>query len=448
MLETLKARAEALESGRENAVQMVRRALDRIRDPQGEGERAFVTVHAEQALAAAAAHDGLRAAGAAPSPYAGIPISVKDLFDLKGEPTPAGSTAHADSAPAKQDAPAIARLKAAGFVVVGRTNMTEFAFSGLGLNPHYGTPSSPWDRAARRIPGGSSSGAGVSVADGMAAAGIGSDTGGSCRIPAALCGTVGYKPTAGSVSREGVVPLSMTLDSIGSMAPSVDCCRIVHEVMSGQALPAMPARDIAGLRLAVPQTVAFDDIEPYVAELFERRLKQLEAAGARITVLPLKEFAEVASINAKGGFAPPEALAWHRKLIAERGSEYDGRVLKRIMRGQEQSAADYVELIGRRADFIRRIEAVIAPFDAVVMPTVPMIAPRIADLEADEDLFTRVNMTMLRNPTLINVMDGCSISLPMHVSGEAPAGLMLSAAGGHDAALFATAEAVETALAA
>ena len=240
----------------------------------------------------------------------------------------------------------------------------------------------------------------------------------------------------------------MTLDSIGSMAPSVDCCRIVHEVMSGQALPATPARDIAGLRLAVPQTVAFDDIEPYVAELFERRLKQLEAAGARITVLPLKEFAEVASINAKGGFAPPEALAWHRKLIAERGSEYDGRVLKRIMRGQEQSAADYVELIGRRADFIRRIEAVIAPFDAVVMPTVPMIAPRIADLEADEDLFTRVNMTMLRNPTLINVMDGCSISLPMHVSGEAPAGLMLSAAGGHDAALFATAEAVETALAA
>ncbi|MCX8997105.1 amidase [Rhizobiaceae bacterium BDR2-2] len=447
MRETLTARAEALDSGRMSAVQMVQDALDRIRDPDGEGARAFVKVHAEQALAAAAAHDGLRAAGAAPSPFAGIPISVKDLFDLKGEATPAGSKALAGAAPAGRDAPAIARLKAAGFVVVGRTNMTEFAFSGLGLNPHYGTPASPWDRQTRRIPGGSSSGAGVSVADGMAAAGTGSDTGGSCRIPAALCGTVGYKPTASAVPLDGALPLSTTLDSIGSMAPSVECCRILHTILSGAPLDAAPVRPVAGLRIAVPQTVALDGLEPYVADLFERRLKQLEAAGARIVFVPLAEFAEVAAINAKGGFTAAESYAWHARLAAEKGGDYDPRVLKRILRGRDQSAADYIELLERRADFVRRVEAAIAAYDVIAMPTVPAVAPPIAALEADDDLFTRVNLAMLRNPTLINMMDGCSISLPMHEAGEAPAGLMLSARGGQDAALFAAARAVEAALA-
>ncbi len=442
--ESLRARAEALETGRTTAVRMVEVSLERIQDPEGEGGRTFTKVYAEAALAAAAAYDQLRAAGAAPSPYAGIPISVKDLFDLKGAPTPAGSKILASAAPADADAPAIARLKAAGFVVLGRTNMTEFAFSGLGLNPHYGTPSSPWDRKTGRIPGGSSSGAGVSVADGMAAAGIGSDTGGSCRIPAALCGIVGYKPTAAAVPLAGALPLSPTLDSIGSLAPTVECCRILHEVMSGASLKSFGPPAIAGMRIGVPQTVAMDGLDDYVANLFEEAVRKLSAAGAVVTPIPLSEFGEVAGINAKGGFTASEAYVWHAGLIAGGGDgSYDPRVLMRILRGKEQSASDYIELVRARNDLLRRATAAISGFDVIAMPTVPTVAPSIASLEEDDALFTKVNLAMLRNPTLINMIDGCSISLPMHEEGSAPAGLMLSAAGGQDAALLGWAQAVE-----
>lgn len=443
LLQTLSERAAALQSGQTTAVKMVEEALQRIQDPQGEGSRAFVRIHADAALAAASAYDGLRAAGAAPSPYAGIPISVKDLFDLAGEPTAAGSKALLNAAPAVADATAIANLKAAGFVVIGRTNMTEFAFSGLGLNPHFGTPSSPWDRATRRIPGGSSSGAGVSVADGMAAVGIGSDTGGSCRIPAAFCGLTGYKPTAASVSRDGAVPLSTTLDSVGSMAPSVDCCRIIHQVMSGSALAPVTARSVAGMRIGVPQTVALDGLDDHVAATFEKVLKTLEAAGATITFVEFSEFGEIAGINSKGGFTASEAYAWHAKLLAGKGAEYDPRVLVRISRGKEQTAADYIELLNARASLVRRATETLRAFDVIAMPTVPAIAPTIASLEEDDALFTKVNLAMLRNPTLINMIDGCSISIPMHEAGTAPAGLMLSAAAGQDAELFGWAGAVE-----
>jgi aspartyl-tRNA(Asn)/glutamyl-tRNA(Gln) amidotransferase subunit A len=447
MRDSLNARAKALASGTTTALEMVGDALERIRDPQGEGNLAFVKVHAEEALAAAAAHDALRAAGCAPSAFAGIPISVKDLFDLKGDVTAAGSTALAGAVPATSDAPAIARLKAAGFVVVGRTNMTEFAFSGLGLNPHFGTPASPWDRKnTRRIPGGSSSGAGVSVADGMAAAGIGSDTGGSCRIPAALCGTVGYKPTASTVPTVGAAPLSATLDSVGSMAWSVDCCRILHGIMSGTPVANAPMRSVAGLRIAVPETVALDGLEPYVAKLFDRSLKQLEKAGAHVVFIKLAEFGEISGLNAKGGFTASEAFAWHVRLIAEKADKYDPRVLKRIKRGEAQTAADYIEMLNGRADLVRRVTSIISAYDVIAMPTVPMIAPSIELLDTDEDAFTKVNLAMLRNPTLINMIDGCSISIPMHEEGEAPAGLMLSAAGGQDAALFSGAAAVEAEL--
>jgi aspartyl-tRNA(Asn)/glutamyl-tRNA(Gln) amidotransferase subunit A len=448
MRETLIKRAEALASGRSTSQQMVQEALDRIAEPGGEGSRAFVKVHAEAALTAASAFDALRRAGLAPSAFAGIPISTKDLFDLAGQPTAAGSRVLADASPATVDALAISRLKAAGFVVVGRTNMTEFAFSGLGLNPHYGTPANPYDRAHRRIPGGSSSGAAISVTDGMAAAGIGSDTGGSCRIPAALCGITGYKPTASSVPPDGVLPLSTTLDSIGSLANSVACCRILHAIMSDSPSRPLIATDISGLRIAVPQTVALDGLDDHVAEAFDRTLKRLSDAGAHVSMIAMSEFGEVAGLNAKGGFAASEAYAWHRKLVEECGDGYDPRVRMRILRGKQQDAADYIDLMKARRDLVVRMNRAARPFDVLAMPTVPLIAPAIAPLEADDDLFTRVNLAMLRNPTLINVMDGCSISIPMQRKGEAPAGLMLSAAGGLDETLFAHATAIERLLAA
>lgn len=446
MMPTLASLADDLASGRTRSLTLVSEALDRIEAPDGEGRLAFIKVHREAARAAAEAMDKLRAAGLSPSPFAGIPISVKDLFDLAGEPTPAGSVVLADTAPAERDAPAIARLRRAGLIVVGRTNMSEFAFSGLGLNPHHGTPASPYDRASRRIPGGSSSGAAVSVADGMAAAGIGSDTGGSCRIPAALCGITGYKPTAASVPLDGAFPLSQSLDSIGPLARSVACCRALHEIMSGTELPRH-AIGLAGLRIAVPQTVALDGLDATVAADFARALTTLSKAGAQIVEQPFARFAEVARINAKGGFAAAESYAHHRALIAAKGEGYDPRVRLRILRGANQDCAGYIELLRARAAFVAALREETGAFDVLALPTVPTMAPTIAECDADDEAFTRLNLSMLRNPTLINMMDGCAISLPMHRAGEAPTGLMLARAGGEDSALFGIAAAAEAALA-
>lgn len=446
MRATLNELAADLATGKVTSSQLVEVSLARIADQSGEGARAFVKVHAQRARTAAKAADDLRKAGLAPSRLAGIPIAVKDLFDLAGEPTPAGSKVLANATPAKADAPAIARLKAAGFIVVGRNTMTEFAFSGVGINPHYGTPANPYDRATRRIPGGSSSGAAVCVADGMAAAAIGSDTGGSCRIPAALCGIVGYKPTASSVPLTGALPLSFTLDSIGPVANSVDCCASLHEILSGTSLDGQGARSVAGLRIAVPQSVVFDGIEPTVARTFEAAIKRLADAGATVTEIPLREFEMVGRINGKGGFPAPEALSWHRGLLEEHGEGYDPRVRARILRANEQTAADYIDMLHLRRAYIAETTRAISPYDVLAMPTVPMIAPTIAALEADNDLFVKTNLTLLRNPTLINMLDGCAISLPAHCDGEAPVGLMLAASGGHDAALLANARAVERVL--
>ncbi|GMB79228.1 amidase [Shinella zoogloeoides] len=446
MRATLNDLARDLAAGKVKASQLIEESLARIAEPAGEGARAFVKVHAEKARVAAKAADELRKAGLAPSRFAGIPIAVKDLFDLAGDPTPAGSTVLADAAPATSDAPAIARLKAAGFIVVGRNNMTEFAFSGVGINPHYGTPANPHDRATGRIPGGSSSGAAVSVADGMAAAAIGSDTGGSCRIPAALCGIVGYKPTASTVPLAGALPLSFTLDSIGPLANSVDCCANLHEILSGASLAEEGQRGVAGLRIAVPQSVVFDGIEPHVARTFEAALRRLADAGAMVSEIALKEFEMVGQINAKGGFSAPEALAWHHDLLEEHGEAYDQRVRARILRAREQTAADYIDMLHLRRAYIEATNRAISAYDVLAMPTVPMVAPAIGALEADNDLFVKTNLTLLRNPALINMLDGCAISLPVHAEGEAPVGLMLAAAGGRDAALLANARAVEAAL--
>lgn len=446
MRATLNERAADLATGRITSSQLVEASLARIADASGEGARAFVKVHKDKARATAKAADELRKAGLAPSRFAGIPIAVKDLFDLEGEPTTAGSKVLSQAAPAKADAPAIARLKAAGFIVIGRNNMTEFAFSGVGINPHYGTPANPYDRATGRIPGGSSSGAAVSVADDMAAAAIGSDTGGSCRIPAALCGIVGYKPTASTVPTEGALPLSFTLDSIGPLANSVDCCASLHEILSGTTLSGEGERSVAGLRIAVPQSVVFDGIEPQVAKTFETAIKRLADAGAIVTEIALKQFEMVSQINGKGGFPAPEALSWHRDLLEKHGDDYDQRVRARILRAREQTAADYIDMLHLRRAYIEETNRAISPYDMLAMPTVPMIAPSIASLEADNDLFVKTNLTLLRNPTLINMLDGCAISLPVHVKGEAPVGLMLAAAGGRDAVLFANARAIEKAL--
>jgi aspartyl-tRNA(Asn)/glutamyl-tRNA(Gln) amidotransferase subunit A len=440
--------AAALASGRISAEALVDAALDRVADPAGEGKRAFTAVHAAAARAEARAMDALRHIGRAPSPWAGIPITVKDLFDERGHPTPAGSVVLRDAPAAAQDAPVVARLRRQGFVVIGRTNMVEFAFSGLGVNPHHGTPLSPWDRATGRLPGGSSSGAAVAAADHMGFGGLGTDTGGSCRVPAALCGVVGYKPTAKRVPITGVLPLSPSLDSVGPLARSVACCALLDAIISGEENPQPVAhRALAGLRLGLPRrTFLTDDIDTVVGNTFQRALSRLAAAGARIELFDIPELAEISVANATGGFAASEAWAWHRELIAVKGNGYDPRILARIRRGERMGAADYIDLVAARA----RIGAAVAKrteaFDAVVTPTCAIIPPALAEVEAEAE-YNRINMLLLRNTAAFNFLDRCSISLPIHRPDEAPVGLMLSGEHMADAALFRTAAAVEAALA-
>jgi len=331
-------------------------------------------------------------------------------------------------------------------VVVGRTNMTEFAYSGLGINPHYGTPKNPWDRATGRIPGGSSSGAAVSVTDGMAVAAIGSDTGGSVRIPSALCGLTGFKPTAQRVPLDGALPLATHLDSVGPLAASVACCAVLDAVMAGDDPVVPAAASLAGARLAVPATLALDGMDAAVSAAFDRALAALRDAGALLTEVAIPEFAELASINAQGGFTAAEAWTWHRDLLACKRDAYDPRVASRIVRGERITAADFIELLAARQRWIAAVEHRIAGYDALVMPTVPVVVPPIADLVADEALYFQTNALLLRNPTLINFLDGCALSLPCHRAGDAPVGLTLAAAGGVDARVLALGLAVEQAL--
>lgn len=435
-----------LDAGRTTSRNLIEEALARIADPAGEGARSFRHVYSDAARDAADAQDRLRKAGYRLSPLAGLPVSIKDLFDVEGEPTLAGSTALADAPPATRDAIIVARLKAAGAVIIGRTNMTEFAFSGVGINPHYGTPGNPWDR--KRIPGGSSSGAAVAVADGQGVVAIGSDTGGSVRIPAALCGLVGFKPTQSRVPRDGALPLSTTLDSIGPLGNSVTCCAISDAVLAGESPePPLPIATV-GLRLAIPRgSFLLDELDSDVAAGFERACSVLARAGARIYELPMPELAEYAAINAKGGFSPPEAYAWHAELIARRGQDYDPRVRQRIARGAEMTAPDYIRLLGDRVRFIARVDARSAGCDALIVPTVAMVAPPITEFAADADFF-RLNARILRNPSLVNFLDRCAVTLPVSAPGEAPVGLMVIGPHGGDQKLLAMALGLEAAFSA
>jgi aspartyl-tRNA(Asn)/glutamyl-tRNA(Gln) amidotransferase subunit A len=414
--------AADLAAGRTSSRKLTDEALSRIEDAKGEGSRAFVKVYKQQALAAADASDAQRKAGLVPGPLAGIPVSIKNLCDVAGETTLAGSIALDDAPPAKADAPVVARLRAAGAVIVGSTNMSEFAFSGVGFNPHYGTPGNPADR--KRVPGGSSSGAAVSVGDRMAVAALGTDTGGSVRIPAAVCGITGFKPTARRVPIDRVVPLSTSLDSIGPLANSVECCAIVDAVFAREPIAIPEAAPLAGLRFAIPKHFVMDELDATVAKAFDRACKALSAKGVKVEQLDLPQLNELPAINAKGGFAASEAYAWHQKLIARRGKDYDPIIYPRILRGREMSAADYIDLLAARADLQKRVAAVTSNYDAIIMPTCAIVAPTLDEVSTP-DGFTKKNMLLLRNTTVGNFLDRSAISLPCHAAGELPVGFML-----------------------
>jgi aspartyl-tRNA(Asn)/glutamyl-tRNA(Gln) amidotransferase subunit A len=381
-----------------------------------------------------------------PSPLAGIPFSIKDLCDVAGEITLAGSIVRRDAAPAERDAPVVARLRAAGAIIMGRTNMVEFAMGALGTNAHYGTPKNPFDRARGRVPGGSSSGAAVSVSDGMAAAALGTDTAGSVRIPAALCGMAGFKPTARRVPTAGIYPLSRTLDSVGPLAPTVACCALVDAVFAGVAPPRLMPMPLRGLRFAVPNHLVLDDLDQSVAGAFERSLSKLSAAGASISHIDFPELARMPTVNRIGGFSTAEAFTLHRAVLERAGNQYDQNVAARIRLGEAWTAADYLDLTDTRAEMIRTANERTAPYDAVIMPTLPVIACPIDDV-AEAEAWTAMNRLLLRNTLVSNFLDRCALTVPCHDRGEAPVGLSLVGEAMADRRLLEIGLAVETCIA-
>ncbi len=435
MLFDLTATRQRLQDGTSTATAELEQCLEVAQSAAC--DRAFVRLMPEVARTTVVQND------LAGLPLAGLSVSVKDLFDLAGQPTTAGSTALADAAPAQQDCPAITRLRLAGGTVIGRTNMVEFAFSGVGVNPHFGTPAA-WDGrfgalpGAPRIPGGSSSGAAVSVATGAAFVGLGSDTGGSIRIPAALNGIVGFKSTARLVPTTGAIPLSTTLDTACALTRSVRDAIVVHEVLAARRITRSPA-PLRLWRLAVPSTTFLDELDATVARAFARTLDTLRHAGAHIEEIALPLTAELAPMQARGSLSAAESHAWHRPLLAQRASQYDPRVRSRIERGATMVAADYIDLLHARQHWIARMEAALAPYDALLSPTVPLVAPPIANVtpgtERDAEFF-RVNALLLRNTSVVNMLDGCALSLPCHLAGELPVGLMVWHGALHDDAVL------------
>lgn len=422
--------------------------LARARDPSGEGPRTFLSLNDAAIAAAAARADALgdHAPGAAPRALEGITVSIKDLFDVAGEVSAAGSTVLRSRPPAAVDAPAVARLRAAGAILFGRTNMVEFAFSGVGINPHFGTPRSPWQRgvAGGRVPGGSSSGAAVSVVDGMCCAALGTDTGGSVRIPAAFNGLVGFKPSAFRVPVNGAVPLSFLHDSVGPIARSVDCCARLDAVLSGEVYAPLPGKPVSALRLLNPLGTLWSALDPEVETACGASIARLRAAGAQVDERrcePLEDFFAAMAATPVGSVMGrlAETFDWHAANVGLEGAGYDPRVWHRIALGRDATRADASQALAWLRLWKHRMHDALAGYDALVAPTVACLPPLIEPLLVDDARFFATNQRILRNTMWVNQMDGCAITLPCHPSGEGPVGLQLVGRHAADHALIATA---------
>lgn len=428
-----------------SSTQRLEAALAAIAQAGDEGRRIFTRIYTDTARAAARAADERAASGLSLGPLDGRIVAVKDLFDVAGEPTTAGSALLRDAAPATQDAPVVRRLRAGGAVIIGKTNMTEFAFSGVGLNPHYGTPGNAHD--VLRIPGGSSSGAGVSVARGMAEIAIGSDTGGSIRIPSALNGLVGFKPSLARVPREGAYPLSFTLDCLGPLVKSVADAVAADSVLAGIEHVPLEARSVRGLRLGVPRGLLFTQVETEVGDAFEQAVAALSQAGARVTDESLDTLLGAPfKLQEKGTLIAAEAAHIHREAVVQRPEAYDPIVLGRIRRGQTLDAATYVGIQQARNALLGELDRALADFDALVLPTVAFLAPLIADVQDEAD-FMRVNALVLRNTSVFNFYDLPALSLPLPRAGQLPVGLMVVGRRNADRDLLAIGAAIEALLA-
>lgn len=430
----------AIDAAETTCTAIVESALSRARDSAGEGGRVFRSLREVEARKEAGEQERLRSAGKSASPLAGFPVSIKDNIDVAGEATRGGSKLLDDAAPARADAVVVARLKAAGAVIIGRTNMSELAFSGLGTNPFYGTPANPWDRVARRIPGGSSSGAAVSVTDGMAVAALGTDTGGSVRIPAALCGLAGFKPTQARVPTVGVLPLSTVLDCVGPLTRTLEDCALVDGILAGEILP-LPT--VTGpFRFCTADEFMLEDADEAVRSSYAEAKRVLQRTGTEVRPLAPGTFAEMAAYLQRGTFSAHEAWTRFGTLIRARPDDIDSRIAERILRGASITNGDLDANARDRAAMMERFERAMMEFDALIAPTVPVVAPLIAEVESD-DGFRHFNSLILRNPMVANLLDAPSLTIPCHAPGQEPAGLMLIGARMSDRGLLAIGIAIE-----
>ncbi|MGO1463487.1 MAG: amidase [Marinobacter sp.] len=432
---------QGIDHGGLRASELLEACFDNIARFDDPANQVYTSVFHRTARAEAEAIDLLHKGGVPLGDLAGLPIALKVLFDVKGEVTHSGSKWWTERA--HEDALIVSRLRRAGAVITGHTNMTEFAYSGVGLNPHYGTPANPL--APGRLSGGSSSGAASAVASGMAAAAIGTDTGGSVRIPAAFCGLVGFKPTQQRIPREGLFALSDSLDSIGPIARSVDCCDRIDAVLSGEHRLLHRPADLRGRRFAVPRNYMMDEVSPEIADAFDRSLRRLQEAGAQVAEVSVPVLDTLPELMEGGGFTAAESYHMHREWLQQHGDDYDPRVRVRIERGASLRAADYLELLRCRAVRKKQADEWLADFDGLLAPTVPIVPPKLHELDADDD-YARLNLLILRNPTVANLLDLCAITLPNHSPGELPSGLTLMGRVGADSAVLGTARAMEQVL--
>jgi len=412
-------------------------------DPHGEGAATFRSLRKDQAVQQARAYDLLRNTRAAASSLAGLPVSIKDNIDFAGEVTGGGCKLLEGAPPATAHAAVVERLHAAGAVIVGRTNMTELAFSGIGYNRFYGTPANPFERARRLIPGGSSSGAAISVTDGMAVAALGTDTGGSVRIPAALTGLTGFKPTQRRVPLQGVLPLSTLLDCVGPLARSVADCALLDNILADDDESLIPFG--GRLRFCSADDFMLEEADPETIDTYTRAKRTLLDAGASIEPLPAGIFAELTGYYARGSFANAEAWERFGALIESRPYDIDPKIGERIARGRTISASDWIANLRARASMIERFERMMFAFDALIAPTVPILPPPIADME-DDEMYRHANTLILRNPAVANLLDAPSLTIPCHEAGQAPVGLMLIAPAMSDRRLLNIGAALEALL--
>ncbi len=442
MIQNVTDLGRKLRASKLTSTALVDESFERLDATGHEAEKIFLKTYRDDARTMAEWLDDGRARGISVPPLAGIPVAIKDLFDVKGEVTRAGSQVLDANAPAAEDAAIVRRLRRAGMVVVGKTNMTEFAYSGLGVNAHFGTPLNPNDSEIERVPGGSSSGSAVAVARGIVPVSIGTDTGGSCRIPAAFCGIVGFKPTSTRVPREGCIPLSHTLDCIGPIANDVSSIAVMDSILSGGDGTDVDSFPEGGVRLGVLEGYVTDEMDEGVSRAWQSVLTRLSQRGVRLTPVSIPQLAELPRINAKGGYVGADAYAWHKTYLETRGEFYDPWVRARFEAGRSQSVDEYIQLANERSRLRALVAEKHALFDALILPTVQIVPPNLADLE-DPERSRSTNLLCLRNTAVGNFLDVPSISVPCHEAGALPVGAMLFGMTGNDRHLLSVARGLE-----